>query len=220
MRCSCGPPLCAPHEPLRVFERGLRIARDRGRAAQAGENPALQKPPGGGRGRVGFLPQPAAHGEQIVTGDDDRPVAQAAGIHGVGVIANVDEGRRGAEFRPQAPGEEDELVEIAEPFPDERAREAEPSEERLGADQLRGHAGGGESFQHHGAKTLHALLSIGRVVTDQQNHWGGWVRRSHRGDGGRRANNAPRLGARAGPRSARPRPGRFRPGCLPSERRG
>jgi hypothetical protein len=64
--------------------------------------------------------------------------------------------------------EEDELVEIGEPLRDKAPRELDFAETWLRMDQLGVHASGGEMAQHHGRKTLHALLLIGRVVTDQE----------------------------------------------------
>ena len=92
------------------------------------------------------------------------------GVYGVGVIANVDNGRPRPKFFRERRTEQDKLIEIGEPFRDETAGGTEAPEERSGMDQLGCNSGGGQSFEHHGREPLHTLLAIERVITDQQNH--------------------------------------------------
>ena len=79
--------------------------------------------------------------------------------------------RSASESFPQLPREQNEFVDVCEPFADETMRAKKFSEDRRWRSYFCGNARGSESLQHHGRESLHALLAIERVITDQQNHW-------------------------------------------------
>ena len=106
-----------------------------------------------------------------MAGHDHRDVLYPAVIHGVRVIANVNDGwfffvERGLDLSCKY----NELVVVTEPFGDETSRAAKFSEPRLRRDQFGRNSGIVETLQHHRPETPHALLPIGRIITDQQNH--------------------------------------------------
>ena len=181
MTASCGrPPFCPT-----IRSASRRVARETQATAsalqdaagfwkfidaQAGHDPTLQIFPGHGSRKIGRLPACTANREKIVAGDNDRKTGRVSLIHRVPVIADVDEANPGRKLLFQPAGEEDELVEIGEPLRDKAPRELDFAETGLRMEQLGVHPSGGEMAQHHGRKTLHALLLIGRVVTDQEDH--------------------------------------------------
>ena len=73
-------------------------------------------------------------------------------------------------FAPQSPWKQNELVDVAEPLSEKGAAEVHPAKLRLRLYELSPHARGCKPKQHHHRESLHALLPISRVVTDQQNH--------------------------------------------------
>jgi hypothetical protein len=127
------------------------------------------------------------------------------------VIANVNQGRHSFQLGPQSPRKEDELIDVSQPFRDEAARISKASQERLRLDQFCRDARRDQAIQHHLGKALHALLAIGRVVTDQQNHCFDGVVQQDRAYDRHRPSGAPRF-ARSLARRSRGRPlkSRFR----------
>ncbi len=128
--------LFLPNESLNVPQGGLRNADDRARLSEAGKDPALEVFPSRGGRRIGHFAERAAHREQVVAGDDDRPVANPPAVHGVGMIADVNELDPMGNAPLQLAREEEKLVDVAEPFGDEAARPPYLSEEWPGRDQL------------------------------------------------------------------------------------
>ena len=161
------PPIALANEALRVAERCRGSAGNRGRLAQTGDDPALQIFAGKRGGTIGRFPERAANRQQIVAGDNNRARFDVRAIHRVRMIANVDEIDAGGEFSPQLSREKNKFVEITEPLRDEAARDPDPAEKRLGVDQLGRYPGLRQTAEHHHRETLHALLLIGWVVTDQ-----------------------------------------------------
>src|SRR5256885_6495080 len=86
------------------------------------------------------------------------------------MIADVNERWSLAKFAGECAPEQNELVEVSEPFPDEAAGKTKTPEERLRSNYLRLDSRGGQSIKHHHRESLHALLAFERVITDQQNH--------------------------------------------------
>ena len=98
-------------------------------------------------------------------------IAYPRPVHRVGVIANVNDGRPlPSEAAAQLARKQNELVDVTQPFGDETPGGAKFPEERLRRDQFRRDSRIGKAVQHHRSETLHALLPIERIVTDQQNH--------------------------------------------------
>src|ERR1700704_1013382 len=63
------------------------------------------------------------------------------------------------------------FINIAQPFSNEATQKSKITQTRLRADDLSFDPARGQALQHHGAEPLHALLLIGRIITEQQNHW-------------------------------------------------
>ena len=144
-------------------------------------------------GTIGWFAQRAPHGEQIVAGRNHRDVLNLPGVHRIRVIADMDQGRRGFQSAPQSPRKEDEFVDVGQPFRHEAASRLKTPEERLRLDQFRGNARSGQAIQHHQGEALHALLAIGGVVTDQQNHCFDDVESRDHACDRHKANGAPRF---------------------------
>lgn len=155
---------------LRVTQGRGRGADDRRGAAQAGDDPALQIFPGRGSRRIGRFPERTADREKIVTTHDYGPTGDVSAIHGVGMIADVNEVDCRRKFSFQLAGEKEKFVEITEPLCDQRTGESKPTEKWSRLDQLGRHARRGQPAEHHHREPLHALLLIGRVITDQKDH--------------------------------------------------
>ena len=85
------------------------------------------------------------------------------------MITDVNQ-QRFSRFASQSPWKQNELVDVAEPLPQEGATELHSAKLRFGLYELSRHARGCKPQQHHHRESLHALLPISRVVTDQQNH--------------------------------------------------
>src|SRR6516162_570245 len=71
---------------------------------------------------------------------------------------------------PQLKWKEDVFVDVTQPFSDESANKTNATKNRLRPDDLRFDSVRAQALQHHGAEPLHALLLIGRIITEQQNH--------------------------------------------------
>src|SRR3984893_14276759 len=165
--------------------RCLRVANDDGSVAQPAQDPALQNF-SGERGRaVRFLTERAANRQEIVTSHNNRNAADLAVIHRVRMIANVHDGWSLGELAPQPARKQNELVDVTKPFRDEAAGAGKISEERPRRDEFGGDAPSCEALQNHRSESLHALLPIERVITDQQNHWFGRCRQPDREAGWR-----------------------------------
>src|SRR6266403_1406728 len=101
----------------------------------------------------------------------DGDFSNPAGIHRIGMIVNVNDGRpQRRDFFSEPWPKENELVDIRQPLRHEAAGPANLSQERLRLDHLRGNARRSEALEHHRGEPLHALLPIERIVTNQENH--------------------------------------------------
>src|SRR5205814_7261315 len=80
------------------------------------------------------------------------------------------------------------LVEIGQPLGDEPTRETESTKKRFRTEDLGRNSRGGQSLEHHDRESLHALLAIKRVITDQQNHQDDVVPWPHHASARRNAN--------------------------------
>ena len=69
----------------------MRNTGDFIRATQTAQNPPLQKFPGERRRTICFLAECAPDREKIVASDDHRQIVDPADVHGIRVIANVDD---------------------------------------------------------------------------------------------------------------------------------
>ena len=86
------------------------------------------------------------------------------------MIADVDERRSRRQFAPESPAKQNEFVDVAEPLCRRRTKGADSSEHGRWSNELGLNATLAQAVQHHRIESLHALLLIERVVTDQQNH--------------------------------------------------
>ncbi len=127
--------------------------------------------------------------------NQNRYAVDLAAVYRVRVIANVHDGRPLGESHPQPAREQNELVDVTKPFRDEAAGAGKLSEERPRRDEFGGDTGSCQTLQHHRSESLHTLLPIERVVTDQQNHWFG--RRPGRAAGWRNRTGAVFVSAQA-----------------------
>src|SRR5438874_10503332 len=99
------------------------------------------------------------------------------------MVANMNE-FDAAEFS-QSPRKDNELVDVARPFPEEAELCRDSANKMcLGTDQFCRNSERAQFAQHHLAEALHALLLIWRKITDQQNHCG--KRHERREDGQRK----------------------------------
>jgi len=105
-----------------------------------------------------------------MAGDNGGAFPDVRAVDRVGVIADVNEIEAGGQLSLQRAREKKKFVDVAEPLRDEGTSEPDATEEGLRMDQLGRHARGGKAPKHHHRETLHALLLIGRVVTDQKDH--------------------------------------------------
>ncbi len=71
------------------------------------------------------------------------------------------------QFATKCARKEDEFVDIRQPLRNKCAGEFDVAEERCGLNQFRFNAGRGQALQHHRRESLHTLLLIGRIITDQ-----------------------------------------------------
>src|SRR6202040_3981836 len=90
----------------------------------------LQKSSGDGCGTICFLAQRTSDGEKIVASDNNRRARNVSAVHRVRMITNVDHGWPFCEPGPELTREDDELVDVAEPFRDEATGTPKSSEER------------------------------------------------------------------------------------------
>src|SRR4029077_6780156 len=118
-----------------------------------------------------FFATGASHRDKIVTRHNHRHVWRNSSVHRVGVIANMDNFRSRGESSAQLPRKQNELVDVSEPFAEKILRAKKFSKNWRRRSDFWGNSGGRQSLQHHGGESLHALLAIKRVITDQQNHW-------------------------------------------------
>src|SRR5580704_328557 len=118
-----------------------------------------------------FFTERAAHGYEIVTSHDNRGLSSIGGVHRVGMIANVNNGSALTESRPQLTREQNEFVDVSEPFAEKISNSEKFSKNWSRRCDFDGNPGRDQSLQHHRGETLHALLAIKRIITDQQNHW-------------------------------------------------
>ena len=86
------------------------------------------------------------------------------------MVADVNERGTLRDFFAKLSRKKNELVDVTEPFRDEATGQPKVAEKRRGTNQLNGDTGSGETLQKHRSKSVHALLLVRRVVTDQENH--------------------------------------------------
>src|SRR5207237_6178189 len=126
-----------------------------------------------------FFAEGTAHGEQIVTGNDNRNVWKMFRIEGIGMVANVNE-VDAAEFS-QSPRKNNEFIDVACPFPEEdELRRDKACEMGFGTGQFCRNSKFGQFAQDRFAEALHALLLLRRNITDTRSRGG--ERRQCRGD--------------------------------------
>ena len=87
------------------------------------------------------------------------------------MIANVDERGSRRQFAPESPAKQNKLIDVSEPLCRRRAKRADFSEHGGRSNEFGLNAALTQALQHHGIESLHALLLIKRIVTDQQNHY-------------------------------------------------
>src|SRR5215472_17167835 len=139
--------------------------------AKTPQNPTLQQFSSKRNRTMKLLTECAAHGDQVMTGHDRRRAGNFIGVHRVRMITDVDDRRPLSESLPQLSWKQDELVDISEPFADEIVRAEKFSKDWIRGSDFCRNSCRHQSLQHHESESLHASLTIERVITDQQNHW-------------------------------------------------
>jgi hypothetical protein len=83
------------------------------------------------------------------------------------MIADVNDADIAGKFLPELSPKQKKFIEVSEPFSHEAPRNFNPTEKWFWLNQLDCDSRRRQAVQHHLRKSLHALLLIGGVITDQ-----------------------------------------------------